>query len=53
MTDEKPTKYVRKICLVGDPAVGKTSLVRRFVLDQYDDSYISTLGAKVMKKDVE
>ncbi len=41
-----------KICLVGEPAVGKTSLVRRFVLDLFDDSYIATMGAKVMKKDV-
>jgi len=52
MGDDEPIRYVRKICLVGDPAVGKTSLVRRFVLDKYDDAYISTLGAKVMKKDV-
>ncbi|HYU06420.1 MAG TPA: hypothetical protein VEM77_04495, partial [Thermoplasmata archaeon] len=29
-----------KICLVGEAAVGKTSLIRRFVLDQFDDSYI-------------
>ena len=41
-----------KICLVGDAAVGKTSLVRRYVLDQYDDRYISTLGVKVSKKEV-
>lgn len=39
-----------KVCLVGDEAVGKTSLVRRFVLDQFDDRYIVTLGAKVSKK---
>lgn len=52
MNESEPTKFVRKVCLVGDPAVGKTSLVRRFVLDQYDDSYIMTLGAKVMKKEV-
>ncbi len=39
-----------KICLAGDGAVGKTSLIRRFVLDQYDDKYIQTLGAKVSKK---
>ncbi|MBI5000154.1 MAG: GTP-binding protein [Euryarchaeota archaeon] len=52
MMPEGVTSYTRKVCLVGDPAVGKTSLVRRFVIDKYDDSYIMTLGAKVMKKNV-
>ncbi|MFQ5909440.1 MAG: Rab family GTPase [Thermoplasmata archaeon] len=41
-----------KIGLVGDTAVGKTSLVRRYVLDQFDDKYIRTIGAKVSKKEV-
>ncbi len=41
-----------KICLVGEGAVGKTCLIRRFVHDQFDDRYISTLGAKVSKKEV-
>ncbi|MBI4415890.1 MAG: GTP-binding protein [Euryarchaeota archaeon] len=31
--------------------VGKTSLIRRYVLDEYDDRYIATLGAKVTKKE--
>jgi small GTP-binding protein len=39
-----------KICLVGEAAVGKTSLIRRFVLDVFEDLYIATLGAKVTKK---
>ncbi len=41
-----------KICLAGEAQVGKTSLVRRFVLDQFDDRYIHTLGAKVSKKEI-
>lgn len=41
---------VKKICLIGDPAVGKTSLIRRFVLDVFDDTYLTTIGAKVTKK---
>src|SRR5205809_2977550 len=41
-----------KICLVGEGAVGKTCLIRRFIHDQFDDRYISTLGAKVSKKEV-
>lgn len=39
-----------KVCVVGEQAVGKTSLIRRYVLDQFDDRYIMTLGAKVSKK---
>jgi small GTP-binding protein len=42
-----------KVCLVGESAVGKTSLIRRFVLDAFDDSYIATMGAKVSKRDIE
>ena len=43
-------QFIRKICLIGDGAVGKTSLVRRYVLDVFGDDYISTFGAKVSKK---
>lgn len=42
--------YKFKICLFGEPAVGKTSLIRRFVYDVFDDKYLSTIGAKVSKK---
>jgi len=41
-----------KICLVGEAGVGKTSLIRRFVLDQFDSKYIKTIGTKVSKKSV-
>lgn len=39
-----------KVCLVGEAAVGKTSLIRRYVEDAFDDRYISTLGSKVSLK---
>ena len=42
----------KNIILLGDGATGKTSLVRRFVTDQFDDKYITTIGSKVTKKDV-
>ncbi len=41
-----------KVCLIGEAAVGKTSLIRRFVLDNFDDKYIQTLGTKVSKKEL-
>lgn len=30
--------------MLGDPGVGKTSLVRRYVLDEFTDDYQTTLG---------
>src|SRR2546425_5849825 len=42
----------RKILLLGDGEVGKTSLVRRFVVDKFSDDYITTIGTKVTKKDL-
>ena len=42
----------RKICILGDFAVGKTSLVRRFVHQQFDDKYLTTVGVKVDTKPV-
>ena len=50
MTELQSRNMISKICLVGDPEVGKTSLMRRFVLNQFDADYIMTMGAKVMKK---
>ena len=38
---------------MGEGAVGKTSLVRRYVLDVFSDDYIQTFGAKVTKKVLE
>ena len=41
-----------KICMAGQASVGKTSLIRRYVLDEYEDRYIATLGTKITKKKV-
>lgn len=45
--------YILKVCLLGDGAVGKTSLVHRYVYDVFDDKYIMSFGTKVSKKTVE
>ncbi len=47
------TRIKRKIILLGDGAVGKTSLIKRFVFDQFDDKYLTTIGTKITKKVVE
>ncbi len=43
----------KKIVLLGDSAVGKTSLIRRYVFDQFQDSYISTIGSKATMKELK
>ena len=52
-TASRARKHLKaKVCLVGNPAVGKTSLVRRYVLDSFDEKYLTTIGTKVSKKPV-
>ncbi len=40
----------KKILLLGDFAVGKTSLIKRYVDNTFDDSYLTTIGVKISKK---
>src|SRR3970040_2546326 len=49
---DEPKRVKAKGCLVGEHGVGKTSLIRRYVLDEFDDRYIVTLGAKVSKREM-
>jgi small GTP-binding protein len=46
-------RFIRKVCLLGDGGVGKTSLVRRYVEDVFSDSYIISFGTKVSKKVID
>jgi len=49
-----PQKHLKaKICLVGEVACGKSSLIRRYVLDTFEDRYVATVGTKVTKKTIE
>ncbi len=42
----------KKICMLGGFAVGKTSLVARFVHSMFSDKYLTTVGVKIDKKTV-
>jgi len=40
----------KKICMLGASAVGKTSLVARYVRNMFSEKYLSSIGVKVDKK---
>lgn len=40
----------KKICLIGDFSVGKTSLIRRFIEDIFSEKYLTTIGTKISRK---
>lgn len=43
----------KKICMLGTYAVGKTSLVRKYVESIFDERYLTTIGVKIDKKQVQ
>ena len=47
------TVVTSKVCVVGDFAVGKTSVVERFVSNHFSDKYLTTVGVKVDTKEIE
>jgi len=47
------TTITSKVCVIGDFAVGKTSVVERFVNNQFSDKYLTTVGVKVDTKEID
>ena len=43
----------KKVLLLGDFHVGKTSLIRRFVENSFSDRYLTTIGVKISRKRIE
>jgi small GTP-binding protein len=50
---KKERLYEIKIVLLGDPAVGKSSLVQRFCSDKFEDKYKITIGGAYLQKEVK
>ena len=42
----------KKIVLVGHFGVGKSSLIRRFVMNAFSDDYKVTIGVQILKKEI-
>jgi small GTP-binding protein len=49
---KRPKEVIKKLCLLGDPAVGKTSLIKKYIYNVFDDKYITSIGTKVTKKEI-
>jgi len=47
-----PEYFKKKVLILGDGSVGKTSLIRRYVVDKFSDEYITTIGTKTTKRDI-
>ena len=43
----------KKVCMLGAFAVGKTSLVARYVHSIFSDKYLTTVGVKIEKKSLD
>ena len=43
-------EYLFKVTLVGDGAVGKTTLLKRYVEGRFEMNYLMTIGADFMVK---
>ena len=50
LKDRNLIDYQFKIAVVGDPTVGKTSLILRYTNNAFRRAYVSTLGVHVSKK---
>ena len=53
MSEEPEARYTFKIPIVGDYAVGKTSLIHKFVQKKFAKEYKPTLGADIVLKNFE
>ena len=52
--DEDDNEYITcKVVMVGEPGVGKTSIISRYVLNQFSNVVISTTGASYATKIIE
>lgn len=49
---KKKSNIVIKVAMIGEPMIGKTSLMVKYVEGRFDEDYIQTLGVNFMEKKV-
>ena len=47
------TESIYKVIVIGDPAVGKTSLLTKFATEKFEEKYLSTIGLQILKEPIE
>lgn len=47
------TESIYKVIVIGDPAVGKTSLLTNFATNQFEEKYLPTVGVSILKEVIE
>ncbi|TXT61950.1 MAG: hypothetical protein BAJALOKI3v1_710003 [Promethearchaeota archaeon] len=47
------TEHIFKVVIIGDPAVGKTSLLTRFSSNKFEKKYLPTVGVNITKEQLE
>ena len=52
MSDEELKEWNLKLVILGDPAVGKTSLINKYVSASFKENYQPTLGVNIVIKDI-
>ena len=50
--DEKIKRKVIRVSMLGDSAVGKTSIINSFLGEQFSDVYLTTIGKDKLKKEM-
>ncbi|MFX1541167.1 MAG: Rab family GTPase [Promethearchaeota archaeon] len=45
--EAKGSQFMFKVSLIGDYAVGKTSIIKRYLTNSFDEGYKATLGAAI------
>jgi len=47
------TESIYKVIVIGDPSVGKTSLLTKFAKNQFEEKYLPTVGVNIVKETIE